>query len=86
MKKEIFPGQVEAQKNRWQGSERGKLGQTFVCVCVCASDLGLSTYLKERLCQALSTAGQKASNKRPACSRQYSGTTLAGVGWLKWGR
>lgn len=61
----------QARSRHRMTEERGKQGPACVCVCVCvhASDRGLSAYLKEPLCQALSTAGQKASNKQPACKQ-----------------
>lgn len=69
-----------------ESTEIGQSGDKRVCasVYVSTSDQGLSTYLKELLCQALSTAGQKASNKRPACEQtiQWHCAGWEGEGWV----
>ena len=47
---------------------------------MCASDQGLSAYLKEPLCQALSTAGQEAKQQ---AARLRTDNTVA-LHWLGW--
>lgn len=59
----------ELLRDREREKEESGRKCVHVCVCVRASDRGLSAYLKEPFCQALGTAGQKASNKQPACKQ-----------------